>query len=424
MKLNVFTEIDTLNQVLVHRPGNEIENMTPSLMEEQLFDDVVYMKTAKKEHDLFTNLMRAHGIVVTDFQDLLVEAIAQDDKQGAALLDRVIEMNSMPLAAQSHLRSLAPDDLARVLMEGLASASQHPEHLFDLSPLPNLLFSRDAQVVIGEQILFSSMKNDARIRESLLSSFTFQQLQQMTPDTVLADLSEARLQSRTNVYGATSIEGGDILLFENGTCLVGMSERTSKQGIFALRKLLSKQRHFKHLVVVLMPESRAQMHLDTILTRISSDEVLMYSPMIMPGGAQSLGALVYPLQGATDKDVNRNAGYFESPLEALSSIGIDVQPVYCGGKESFITQSREQWTDGANAFALSDGVICLYDRNVHTLEELDRNGYDIVFANTLDLEIQRPLPTRKTAFAFPSHELSRARGGPRCMTMPLIRQAS
>ncbi len=422
MKLNVFTEIDTLNQVLIHRPGNEIENMTPSLMEEQLFDDVVYMKTAKKEHDLFTNLMRAHGIVVTDFQDLLVEALAQDAAAGAALLDSVIAMHSMPPTSQSRLRALEPVDLARVLIEGLPSASQHPDHLFDLSPLPNLLFSRDAQVVIGKQIMFSSMKNDARIRESLLSSFAFQTLPNMQHDKILADLSEARLQSRTNVYGATSIEGGDILLFEHGTCLVGMSERTSKHGIFALRKLLSKQPHFQNLVVVLMPENRAQMHLDTILTRISSEEVLMYSPMIMPGGAQSLGALVYPLHTPKDAKAQSNARYFESPLEALSSVGIHVKPVYCGGKDSFITQSREQWTDGANAFALSDGVICLYDRNVHTLEELDRNGYDIVHANQLDLTAQRPLPTRKTAFAFPSHELSRARGGPRCMTMPLMRQ--
>ncbi|MFK7885418.1 MAG: arginine deiminase family protein [Gammaproteobacteria bacterium] len=418
MSLNARTEIDRLAHVLVHRPGNEIENMTPSLMEEQLFDDVVYMKTAIKEHDLFTNLMRAHGIQVTDFRELLVEALSQDADKNAALLDLVTAVHSVPPGAKTTLNALSPEALAGVLIEGLRADSQHPEHLFDLSPLPNLLFSRDAQVVIGEQVMFSSMKNDARIRESLLSSFAFQNAPSLGQPRVLADLSAARLQSRTNVYGATTIEGGDVLLFERGTCLVGMSERTSKQGIFALRKLLARDPHFKHLIVVLMPENRAQMHLDTILTRISKDEVLMYSPMIMPGGAQSLGALAYAIDGDDDAG---NARYFESPLEALAAVGIDLNPVYCGGKDSFITQSREQWTDGANAFALSDGVICLYDRNVHTLEELDRNGYDIVHADQLDLKQQHALPTRKTAFAFPSHELSRARGGPRCMTMPLRR---
>lgn len=416
MFISAFTEIDRLNHVLVHRPGDEIENMTPSLMEEQLFDDVVYMKTAKKEHDMFTNLMRAHGVEVTDFRDLLIEALSQDGARNAALLDLVTAVHSVPPGAKEQLNALTPEELAAVLIEGLRADSQHPEHLFDLSPLPNLMFSRDAQVVLGERVLFSSMKNDARIRESLLSSFTFNNAPSLGQPGVVADLSAARLQSRTNVYGANTIEGGDILLFENGTCLVGMSERTSKQGIFGLRKLLAKDEHFKNLIVVLMPENRAQMHLDTILTRISAGEVLMYSPMILPGGAQSLGALAYPTNGSGD-----GARYFESPLEALAAVGIDLKPVYCGGKDSFITQSREQWTDGANAFALSDGIICLYDRNEHTLEELDRNGYDIVYASDLDLDTQHELPTRKTAFAFPSHELSRARGGPRCMTMPLQR---
>jgi arginine deiminase len=418
MPISAFTEIDRLSHVLVHRPGDEIENMTPSLMEEQLFDDVVYMKTAKKEHDVFTNLMRAHGIEVTDFRDLLIEALRVDAERNAELLDLVTAVHSVPPGTKEQLNALDPAALAGVLIEGLRADSQHPDHLFDLSPLPNLMFSRDAQVVIGERVMFSSMKNDARIRESLLSSFAFRNAPGLGQPKVLADLSDARLQSRTNVYGATTIEGGDVLLMENGTCLVGMSERTSKQGIFALRKLLSQDPHFKHLIVVLMPENRAQMHLDTILTRISSDEVLMYSPMILPGGAQSLGALLYPTRS---NSTDAGAQYFESPLEALAAVNIDLKPVYCGGRDSFITQSREQWTDGANAFALSDGVICLYDRNIHTLEELDRNGYDIVYANKLDLDEPRNLPTRKTAFAFPSHELSRARGGPRCMTMPLRR---
>ncbi|MFK8017316.1 MAG: arginine deiminase family protein [Gammaproteobacteria bacterium] len=418
MDLSVFSEIDQLAQVLVHRPGNEVECMTPSLMEELLFDDVIYSKTAKKEHDLFTGVMRAHGVNVTFFQDLLRDALKIDEDLTRRLVNRIVVTESMPPESEDMIKSLDHDELAHVLIEGLRAPGNDPDHLFDLGPLPNLLFSRDAQIVLGDTILFSSMKNTARVRESLLSSFVFQTGRGLSPDNVLGDLSGLRLQSRANVFGAATIEGGDVLVFEDGVCVVGMSERTSKQGIVALRRLLRKSESFKKLVVVLMPENRAQMHLDTIFTRISQEEVLVYSPMMLSGQSQTLGALVYSLSG--DQNDSR-AHYYESTLQALSSTGIDVKPVYCGGRDSFIEQSREQWTDGANAFALKDGVICLYDRNVRTLEELDKSGYDVVHARTLDLDGVREMPTRKTVFVFPSHELSRARGGPRCMTMPLRR---
>jgi arginine deiminase len=215
-----------------------------------------------------------------------------------------------------------------------------------------------------------------------------------------------------------TLEGGDVVVLREDMLVIGYSERTEKTTVERLAETLkAKKSPVKRLFVVAVPPERSYMHLDTVFTMISRDECLVYGPMILAGGAEE--ADVYEV------DLGKREVTWTSEkdlLSALASQKIDLKPILCGGGDP-IVQRREQWTDGANAFALAPGVILLYDRNVQTAEELARHGYAIV--DEADLLLGRTeLDVRegkKCVVRLAAHELSRARGGPRCMAMPLVR---
>jgi arginine deiminase len=211
-----------------------------------------------------------------------------------------------------------------------------------------------------------------------------------------------------------------VLVLREDILVIGYSERTEKTTIERLAEALKREKSaVKRIFVVAIPPERSTMHLDTVFTMISKDECLCYAPMVLPGGAEE--ADVYEadltkreITWTTEKDL----------LSALKSQKIDLKPISCGGSDP-IDQQREQWTDGANAFALAPGIVLGYDRNERTAEELGKNGYEIVTDDDLllgkcELELKHP---KKYAIQISATELSRARGGPRCMTMPLVRDA-
>jgi arginine deiminase len=215
-----------------------------------------------------------------------------------------------------------------------------------------------------------------------------------------------------------TLEGGDILVLREDMLAIGYSERTEKTTIERLAETLKAARSpIRRLILVAIPPARSTMHLDTVFTVISREECLVYGPMILAGGAEEADVYLCDLGKRTlawtsEKDL----------LSVLKAQGMDLAPVRCGGSDP-IAERREQWTDGANAFALAPGIILLYDRNVATAEELSRSGYRIV--DEADLLLGREeldLATGKSVILLAAHELSRARGGPRCMAMPLVRE--
>lgn len=418
MRLNVTSEIGRLKSVLVHLPGREIDLMTPSMMEQLLFDDILYGQVAREEHRRFQQLIGFVADEVYDIEDLLDEVL-QDPKTKKLIVRDIAARNGLGRKLVAELMERSSADLAAVLISGIVregKSGELPE--FDLYPVPNLFFMRDPQVVLGSGVILSAMATQARRREALISKYVFENhplFEQRDPVIdFMADEPE-----RPAPRNAPTIEGGDVLVPRRDLLLVGVTERTNKRGVDQLiRSLNSADAGVKTVIVVEMPKQRSFMHLDTVFTFINRHECLIYPPVILPGGSQAARVTTVDLTTRNTKATEQ-----KSLLSALKKQGFDLEPIYCGGARA-VDQQREQWTDGANAFALAPGIILLYERNVRTAEELAKHDYHIVYEDDLLLG-RAELETwtdKKYALQIAGHELSRARGGPRCMTMPLDRE--
>jgi arginine deiminase len=426
MSLRVTSEIGKLKSVLVHLPGPEIDRMVPSMMEELLFDDILYGNRAREEHRRFQQVLGFVADEVLEVQDLLEDVLQVPEQREAVQSDLVRTLGWGP-EIEDRLRQLTPEQLAASLISGIErpapETASAASELYALPPIPNYFFQRDPLAVVGDRAVRCSMATAARLREPLLSGYVLS----LHPRFASAEGSRFWFQEFSADYTRPSsyarmrptLEGGDILVLREDLIAIGYSERTEKTTVERLAEAFKKQKApVKRLIVVAIPPMRSFMHLDTVFTMISQDECLVYAPMILPDGAEE--ADVYEcdltrreITWTTEKDL----------LSALKAQKLDLKPIRCGGDDP-IAERREQWTDGANAFALAPGVVLVYDRNERTAAELARAGYAVVDEADLllgreELELWKP---QKYAILLAAHELSRARGGPRCMTMPLVRE--
>jgi arginine deiminase len=427
MSLRVTSEIGKLKSVLVHLPGPEIDRMVPSMMEELLFDDILYGNRAREEHRRFQQVLGYVADEVLDVQDLLEEVLQVPEQRGAIIDDLAKTLGWGP-EMEARLRDLTAEQLAGKLIVGIekeapGSDASVASELFDLAPIPNYFFQRDPLVIVGERAIRCSMATAARTREPLLSGYVLA----LHPRFATPEGGKFWFQEFSADYGKPAsyarmrptLEGGDVFVLRDDVLAIGYSERTEKTTIERLAEALKKEKSpVKRIFVVGMPPARSYMHLDTVFTMISQGECLCYGPMILPGGPEE--ADVYEadltkreITWTTEKDL----------LSALRGQKIDLEPIPCGGDDP-IDQQREQWTDGANAFALAPGIVLCYDRNERTAERLAKNGYEVLMDDDLLLgrkELQL-WKNGKYAIQISATELSRARGGPRCMTMPLERE--
>lgn len=415
MPIHVDSEIGRLRRVLVHRPGREIDWMPPTMMEQLLFDDILDGEEAREEHDRFCQVLARAGVEVLDSQVLLAEALADDALRRHLLaeLERDYAVTPPLLAG---LAQLAAPELAATLIEGVRAR----HGFFDLPPVPNYFFQRDPHAVLGDRVMISSMATDAREREPLLSRTIFAGHPALRGYTALfeIDVPPSGAPRHDPLFPYPHLEGGDVLVASPEIVLVGVSERTNRSGVEALAEYLRREETtFRHLLLVVLPRRRSYMHLDTVFTLIDRGTCLAYLPVIQPGGPEA--AHVYEV------DLNARELTFAvrpSLLQALAGLGMDLEPVPCGGTADSIDQQREQWTDGANAFAVAPGVILLYWRNRRTVEELGRRGWRILPEDEVVAGQHDLLDGRPAVVTLVDNELSRARGGPRCMTMPLERE--
>ena len=424
MPIRVDSEIGRLRRVLVHRPGREIDWMVPSMMESLLFDDILDGDEGRDEHDVFRRILIEAGVEVLDSQDLLADVLA-DEAARKRLLDELEAEYGAPFSLVRGLYGLEPRDLAAALIEGIRAPAELSDAgrkvFFDLYPVPNYFFTRDPQVVMGNRLVVSSMATAAREREPLLARTIFEHHPALAGHEALyeIDVPPTGAPQHNPYFPYPSLEGGDVLVMSPEILLVGLSERTNRRGIEILAGYLRRvQTSFRHLIMVELPRKRSYMHLDTVFTLIDRNLCLVHLPVILPGGPEAAHVYTVDLHA---KDLTFTLR--SSLVKLLGELGLDLDMVPCGGAHEAIDQEREQWTDGANAFAIAPGLILLYRRNRKTLEELSSRGWRILSEDEA-LSGQHDLLTAgPTAIALYFNELSRARGGPRCMTMPLEREA-
>lgn len=427
--------------------------MTPALRHDLLFDDILYLELARHEHEAFRQLL---SIIVPpedvlDSADLLRDVL-DDEATRRAIIEGACRLQSM-IGEQSSadiealyrdLMEADPAQLATWLVEGKPDPTRHAaltsylsEMPYQLPPIPNLMFMRDPCAVVGNGLVVGHMAKSARMREALLMRYIYMQHPLVNGNEhVPAWFDKLSPANNNPVDAAATIEGGDVLVIRPDLVLVGLSERTSSEAIDALACGFAKQGSpVRTIYAVIMPKQRSTMHLDTIFTMLSQDDLLVYPPLIMPGGGEQVGIVRISIgaDGSTRLQPVRKS--LVACLE--DELGTKLNPIFCGGT-SRLYQEREQWTDGANAFALRPGLIVGYERNEQTYKALELAGYKVIpegdivrwrvgatqrgwVTNEPLLEEIRTHPERKYAIKISGLELSRARGGPRCMTMPLLR---
>ncbi|MEO0600215.1 MAG: arginine deiminase family protein [Myxococcota bacterium] len=416
MGVQVHDEVSPLKRALVHEPGNEVDVMIPDLMEELLFDDILYGERARDEHGRFRRVLQLFGVEVQDAATLLAETLdvpeARLEVVDGLLADASPALREELLAATGY-------DLATQLLGGrrrrdATSTGNALTDLFSIPPLPNYCFQRDTQVVIGDSVVFTSMASRTRRREARLTRSIFRFHPDLRDTPVLLDLAaEATPEGLDDA--PPLLEGGDVLVLGPDILAVGLSERTNRTGIRKLARALEGRPHPRWLVVVELPKRRAYMHLDTLITMVDHGLCLAFPPVILDGGAECAGTWVLD-RHASDVDFRASGPL----LPTLASLGLELEPIPCGGADP-VRQHREQWTDGANTLAIRPGVITLFDRNVATLDELSRRGFAILESDDLLLGKAEPGRSGRVCVALRSHEISRARGGPHCLSHPLSR---
>jgi arginine deiminase len=405
MKLNVNSEIGPLKTVLLHRPGKELENLTPDLLERLLFDDIPYLKVAQEEHDAFAQTLRDAGVEVLYIKDMVIEALDNHPEVRSQLINQFIEesnvlSNHVKDGLYKFLIALDNKDLVREMIEGIRKHDIEVDSSFSIvdmleneypfytDPLPNLLFQRDPFATIDNGVAINNMMTEARGRETLLSEYVFKYHPRFENEPL-------KFYKRRSTRWKS--EGGDVLVLNKKTLAVGISKRTDPRAIEALaRELFRQGSTFETVLAFNIPKTRAFMHLDTVFTQVDYDKFTIH-----PGIMKDL--IIFEITKCdscqSDIKVTKVVTSLEDILEKHLKRKITLINI---GGDDFITAGREQWNDGANTLAVAPGVVIVYSRNHVTNELLRKQGIKV-------LEI-------------PSSELSRGRGGPRCMSMPLYRE--
>ena len=407
MQIKVNSETSRLNGVIVHTPGREVSLVHPEIKQELLFDDIIFESDAAQEHrdmlEVFKTAMPKGGKVF-EIVDLIVEAFANAEAR-EFFIEKLIRRHPdrlVLLQYKNTLLDLPPVELSNFAIQGVTKEIP----ALRMHPSPNILFTRDLAAVLGNHIVLSSAAKVARLRESILMDVLI----------MFHPLFANIRQNIIRIPDADTIEGGDILIASDDVVLIGMSERTSFSGVMSAGRSIL-ERGFKTVLIVDIPKQRSSMHLDTIFTFSSPNECVAFPPAIMD---RSDNVVALELKG-DDVVTKLKSSLHHALQEALER---DMTFIKCGGEDP-VMQHREQWSDGANLFALAPGVVVGYERNVRTFETMENNGYTVMnqfeFIDKYKDSGFDSAGDEKIAISFLGHELCRGRGGARCMTLPISR---
>jgi arginine deiminase len=407
-KVRVTSEIGALRSVICHTPGAELLAVTPATREDFLYDDIIDLDLARREHQRFKAILSRFATVY-EVSELLEEVLYASNDVRTFLVEKVTDVaRSEPLARQ--LLELPPDELAAMFIAGreMEQRGALQELLsiesYDLPPLPNLYFTRDAAMAVNSGIVVGSMRFTARWTEEILMKALFRYHPMLQNDGIVYDGSEERRAGYT-------IEGGDVHVLRNDTVIMGLSERSSP-GAFDVMAEHLVEHGVTDIIAVIIPFDRAMIHLDMIFTMIDKDHCVVFPPSF-------LGPTRHPVLHYRAG----RAGMREMPnlFAALREVNLPLEPVFCGGQRRTL-QEREQWSSGCNFVAVRPGVILGYSRNEFTYGELEREaGYRIVDGLEFLTGESSIDDGEKAAILFEGSELVRGGGGSRCMTMPILR---
>ena len=413
IRINVDSEIGRLEAVLLHPPGAEVENMTPRNVQRALYSDILNLSIARQEYrQLHGVLSKVADVYLVD--ELLVKVL--DDREARTGLLQRICVSEDVTDYYGLLLDMPSDRLAKVLVEGLPAKIDTltaflKNEYYALYPLYNFYFTRDAAVTIGGNALVCRMANKVRMRESYIMDAIFRSSGVF--DCNVVDANDFQPHS-----SPIMMEGGDIIVAREDILILGNGCRTSSQGIDFMVERFRREhdRGVFHVIVQQLPsEPEPFIHLDMVFTFLDRDKCMIFEPLV-------LGDNQYQTVHITicDGKVSRISSAPDI-LSVLRKLGMDLEPVICGGADEW-DQEREQWHSGANCFAFAPGKVLTYARNVHTLEELDRKGFDVVAADDVISGRVSIDGNGLYAVTVAGSELPRGGGGARCMTMPLARK--
>lgn len=400
--INVNSEVGKLKKVLLHRPGKELENLMPDYLERLLFDDIPYLKVAQEEHDEFANILRRNGVEVVYLEDLVSESILDSNIKEEFISEYIKEAGISNLRETSimseYFQSMDTKKMVLKMMEGVRvkevkeinksglSSYLNNQYPFIIDPMPNLYFTRDPFATIGNGVSIHKMFTVTRNRETLFAKYIFKYNPMYNKTKIWYDRSEDY-----------SLEGGDILVLNDQTIAVGISQRTSPNAIEKLAEnVLTEESNFKKVLAIDIPKQRTFMHLDTVFTMIDYDKFTIH-----PNIKKDMSVYVLERNSEGKITITEEVGSIDNILKEHLNLD-SIKLIKCGG-ESEVDAAREQWNDGSNTLCIAPGEVVVYSRNYVTNELLKEEGI--------------------VTHLMPSAELSRGRGGPRCMSMPLVRES-